>query len=145
MTTIAANLKEMSADTRQVGDMIAHVNKMVECQDCIVGVAGDWALCQLFLEWARNDFSPKKKPVMPEGNFDALELCHYGLFQWDRALFRSQILDTRFAIGSGAMAAAGAMAWGATPAQAVETASDFDENTGTETQTIILRKRPTRG
>lgn len=130
MTTIAANLECMAADTRIVGDVISRSSKMRRYGNRIFGCAGDMALITLFWEWAAAGFPKKKKPPLPEGSFDAIELDAEGIWSWDRSLCRYRQNDKFHAIGTGAMAAKAAIFMGKSPEDSIGVAAEFDENTG---------------
>lgn len=130
MTTIAANLEMMAADSRRVGDVLSSIRKLRRYGNRIIGVAGDLACITVFWQWADAGFPEKKKPALPEGAFDALELDEDGLWSWDRALSRYHLEDSYDAIGTGAMSAKTAMYLGKDPDEAVEIAKEHDECTG---------------
>jgi hypothetical protein len=130
MTTIAANLECMAADSRRVGDVISSIRKIRRYGNRIFGCAGDQACITTFWGWADGGFNMRKQPTLPEGAFDVLELNEDGLWAWDRSLCRYLLDDKCEAIGSGAMSAKTAMLLGKTPEEAVEVAKDLDECTG---------------
>lgn len=140
MTTIAANLESMAADTRLVGDVLSSVSKVRRYGGRLIGVAGDMNCIAQFWEWADAGFPKRKKPQLPEGLFDAIELDAEGLWAWEKSLCRYRVRDSFHAIGSGAASAKTAMYLKRTPKQAVEIASVHDESTGGDVEVFCLRK-----
>lgn len=130
MTTIAANLECMAADSRRIGDVISSIRKMRRYGNRIFGCAGDQVCITAFWGWAEAGFPERKKPALPDGSFDALELNPDGLWSWDRALVRYRLEDDHEAIGTGAMSAKTAMFLGKEPEEAVRIAMEHDECTG---------------
>jgi hypothetical protein len=130
MTTIAASLECMAADSRRIGDVISSIRKIRRYGNRIFGCAGDQACITAFWAWADLDFSPREQPTLPDGFFDVLELNEDGLWAWDRSLCPYLIDDAFEAIGSGAMSAKTAMLLGKSPEEAVEVAKSLDECTG---------------
>jgi hypothetical protein len=130
MTTIAANLECMAADTRRIGDVISSIRKIRRYGNRIFGCAGDMECVTVFWRWADDGFNERKRPAMPEGCFDALELNDEGLWAWDKALCRYHLEDQYDSIGSGAMSAKTAMFLGKSPEEAVKVAAEHDESTG---------------
>lgn len=130
MTTVAANLECMAADTRRIGDVISSIRKIRRYGNRIFGCAGDMACVTVFWAWADAGFPDRRKPEVPEGAFDALELNQDGLWSWDRSLTRYRMEDSYEAIGSGAMSAKTAMYLSRAPEEAVRIASEHDECTG---------------
>lgn len=138
MTTIAANREVMAADTRRIGDVISSIRKIRRYENRIIGCAGDMDCITVFWRWADSGFVDRKKPTMPEGSFDALELNEDGLWAWDKSLARYPLEDDFDAIGSGAMSAKTAMFLGKTPEEAVNVAAAHDESTGGKVQIEAL-------
>lgn len=141
MTTVATNRECMAADTRLVGDVIASVTKIRRFGNRIIGCAGDMVCITVFWDWAAGGFKERRKPTLPEGSFDALELNPDGIFAWDRALCRYPHRDDYHAIGSGAMSAKTAIFLGKTPEESIVVASEFDESTGGPVQVEWLLPR----
>jgi hypothetical protein len=141
MTTIASNRECMAGDTRLTGDVIASVQKIRRFGTRIIGCAGDMVCITVFWDWAAAGFPQKRKPVMPEGSFDALELDESGLWAWDRALCRYPYRDAYHAIGAGAMAAKTAMLLGKTPEESIAIAAAFSESTGGDVQVEMLKPK----
>lgn len=139
MTTIAANLESMAADTRGIGDVIFALSKMRRYGNRIYGCAGDMALIGVFWEWAESGFAKRKKPVFGDGAFDAIELGPDGIWAWEKSLCRYRLQEGHHAIGSGAMSAKTAMHLRKSPKHAVEIAARHDENTGSEVEVLWLK------
>ncbi len=95
-----------------------------------VGISGSIPDAMKFLEWYESGCDGENHPDFTSEKFDALVLDKNGsLFSWDSHLVPSRIEDEFFAIGSGALAAMGAMHMGATATQAVLVAAKLDRNT----------------
>jgi hypothetical protein len=110
--------------------VISSIRKIRRYGERIFGVAGDMECITVFWRWADAGFQEKRKPSMPDGAFDALELDREGLWAWDKALCRYHLEDEYDAIGSGAMSAKTAMFLKQSPEDAVKTAAEHDECTG---------------
>lgn len=130
MTTIAANRERMAADTRRTGDVISSIRKIRRYGNRIIGCAGDMECITVFWKWASQGFPERKRPTLPDGAFDALELNEDGLWAWDKSLARYPLEDDFDAIGTGAMSAKTAMYLGKSPEEAVAIAAHHDECTG---------------
>ena len=104
----------------------------------IVGAAGDWDDVLKFWEVLQG------KPVKDAGlggdaELEGIELHPDGIFLYTASGKRFAIRDQFYAIGSGGPYAIGAMAMGATPAEAVALASQFDPATGGKIETHQLK------
>lgn len=108
MTTIAANLNRMAADSRVVAAPGSfNSDKLLRTKRGIVGAAGDGAYCVAVIEW----FDGKRaKPRIPKAaEFAALLLNEKGLFYIEYDLALNRVHEGIYAIGSGAEYALGAM------------------------------------
>ena len=137
MTTIVANLECMAADQRMTdtGPM-AHIAKIRRIGDSLYGLCGAVSPGLVFFKWFE---SGKRDPLrlyrlIPEDTryeFTVLELGADGLALWDGWGVRIPLLDSVFAIGSGALAALAAVEdHNMAPEQAVRLATRRDECSG---------------
>lgn len=137
MTTIIATRKAMGSDTMVSNPdtgLYYPARKIVRVKGDLIGAAGDSGDCLRFMDWAKHDFSEKKKPkfTVTDGDQEAqvLILNAEGLFMMcPTDPYPEQIESEFWAIGSGADAALGALAMGATLEQALEVAARFDNFT----------------
>jgi hypothetical protein len=145
MTTIAANLEMMVADSKvsDVGDAAYSysAHKIVRFKDGIAGAEGDGGNCMRFLLWAANNFTPPT-PVFSKAEFSGLILNSGGLFIFDQTYPCAERLykTKHFAIGSGSQAARAAMSLGRSPIHAVRLACRLDDGSGLPLQILRLRK-----
>lgn len=146
MTTIAYRDGEMASDTRvtQYDTIVGDVAKLFRTKHGgIIGVAGTMADAAVCLSWAENNVSgpPPERPsesgplptaicVEPDGRVKL----------WNGTPHLLMVVAPFYAIGSGAQVALGAMAMGATAAQAVAAASQFDVYTGGRITSLSLRE-----
>lgn len=138
MTTIAANLKGMAADTRVTWDdesTSPSIKIEIWAQE-ILGSAGGFAAGLRFLEWYKAGSKGRKPKVGKD--FRMLKLTKEGLHLIDHDLVWVKIDAPFYAIGSGAQFAVGAMEMGATPAKAIEIAMKHDSYTGGSITTLEL-------
>jgi hypothetical protein len=136
MTTIVANLECMAADHRVTsGGPIAHVKKIHRIADSLYGLAGDIDPGFVFLEWLASSKPDKIRLYRMLGedgrnNFTVLELSPKGLALWSGWGVRVPILDTSYAIGTGAMSALSHVKEGESPEKAIRRAAILDECSG---------------
>ncbi len=150
MTTVAYRDGVMAADTRGVRyDMPRICHKIHRVADAIIGFAGNYSDCLVFIDWWRDGHDLKKLPEfkMYRGESDApdieaLVLTADGIERWTEHFQRDPILDPFFAIGSGAGAAMAAMHMGADAAEAVRIASLVFTSTGGNVQVERLDGEP---
>ena len=134
MTTIAACLVSgvMAADsTWSDGTEMGLARKVWRVRHELIGLSGD--LCA-FEAWIH----AYKTGAKPKGAVHALRLAKAGLSVWTCADGWTPIRERQWAIGSGAGYAAGAMAFGATPAKAVRFAISRDAGSGGRVRTYRL-------
>lgn len=110
MTTIAVSrsLLMMASDTSvTIGNTRAPTSpKMWRLRDAIVGVAGNLAPAEAFIEWLEG----KRSGGQPRGDYAALMLHRDGRISWWHPGHREKFIeDDFFAIGSGEAFALGAM------------------------------------
>lgn len=137
MTTIVCDRRSMAADRRGTSNPVFKTTKIFRVHGSLIGVSGNLEQALRFVEWRR---TPESKPTFSEGaSLEVLELSPDGTITWWGPEMVGVVIENDFyAVGSGAMAALGAMSMGATPKQAVAIASVWDAATGPEVQTMTL-------
>jgi hypothetical protein len=141
MTTIAANRKSMSGDSRvSGGGPIYYADKIFRIGDSIVGVAGDAKHTTKFLAWFRTECPPtdEKLELGETDSFCALVLNSRGLFYYFDLCEPDHLHNKFYAVGSGSLSAMADMRAGKTTEQAVRGAMEFDEQTGGRVKTLTL-------
>jgi hypothetical protein len=137
MTTIVATLEGMGADTMvsKIGGFYP-AKKIVRIKGDIIGAAGDAGDCTRFLDWAKHDFSDKKKPkfnvVGTDEESEILLVNEQGIFTMCTTDPYPELIEAPFwAIGSGGKAARGAYLRDPTITieEALAIAAQVDENT----------------
>jgi hypothetical protein len=141
MTTIAFRDGILAADTRMSYGMSAihYPNmKLFEAGGYAIGLCGDLRFSPVLRDWAEAGFDPKAvHDKIWDDEFDVLVMNAQGeLFTaLAHALVPAPPCEF-YAVGSGRMAALGAMACGASAAEAIQIASEFDVGTGLPVQQI---------
>lgn len=135
MTTIVCNRKCMAADRRGTSNPVFKMTKLFRVGGSIIGVAGNVEQALRFVEWRR---TPESKPTFAEASsIEVLELTADGrLLWWGAEMVGVPIENEFYAIGTGAMAAMGAMSMGASPKRAVAVAALWDAATGPDVQVM---------
>lgn len=138
MTTIVISRKHgcMACDSRMTG-YNAYVNsrKVERIRGSLWGGCGDAEAIEVFFEWVRAGCQKKSRPKWGDTNipeFDVIELNAAGINLWSARCVPIPIDADFWAVGSGGLAAMGALHCGKTPKQAVEIAKLCDEYTGGE-------------
>ena len=133
MTTIAANLECMAADTRvsdETTGLSYPATKIFRVGQSLFGTAGHGSMSLVMIEWlktGRNRQSLYKQWADYEREqIWLLELNPKGLFLWDGWGVPEQVHRKHFAIGSGAKPALALMDKGDTPEAAVSGAAHYD-------------------
>lgn len=149
MTTIAANLEMMVADSKVTddeGELPSYTaKKIVRFSGGVAGAAGDAGNCLRFMEWAAKDFAKPEPQFTAGAKFVGLILNKEGLHIFDPSYPTAERIHQGkfFAIGSGADAATAALMLGCDPIKAVKLACKIDSaNSGLPLQ--IIRMRPAR-
>lgn len=135
MTTIAYRSGYLAADT-----LIAYPNitngsreKISRCGNYLVAMAGATFIRDVLEEWVSKGCDSEEVPSVlldHADKFTALIVDYSGrAHEFDNG-FLTPIFADYTAMGSGALLAMGAMAHGATSAQAVEAAAKHDKSTG---------------
>ena len=126
MTTIAANLTTMAADS-MASDGFADfpVFKVRRIGKSLFGGCGTLVGITKFFDWAERGM-PKKRPKHRDGeNFTILELNKHGLFLWEDAYISFYCPRPFHAIGAGGQAAVALMMHkDVSPEEAVEMSCD---------------------
>ena len=132
MTTIVWDGQRLYADTQitQEGAPKVNAKKLLVTEDgFLVGMAGVLKDCRRLLLWFRRGANPAKVPEDLQASL--LVVTPVGrLLTVDSDGTVCELLDHRFAIGSGAQYALGAMAMDASGPEAIEVAMSFDPATG---------------
>jgi hypothetical protein len=120
-----------------------HANKIFRIGDSLFGTAGDGFMGLLMVDWLKK--GAKNRAALyklwndyERSAFWLLELNPQGLFLWDGWAIPEKINDSRYAIGSGASAALGAMDAGKTPEESVRSAINLDIYSGAPVQVEYL-------
>ncbi len=157
MTTIAANLECMAADTLICGDgPICHTSKLTRIGSSVFGFAGDVYMALAWLQWYA---SPRRNPQTlykilgdecGRSEISVMELSPSGIILWNGWGVPMHIREKFYAIGAGSGLAVMAMHKGSTPSEAVKEAAKHDENTdGVEEMWLLppelVPKRKRRG
>ena len=138
MTTIATTREALAGDSMVIMEAkSAHYPtvKVMRTKEGLFGAAGDAGDCTRFLDWARADFSEKKKPKFTEepGSEDEallLMVDKEGIYVMSQSDPRPELVAMDFyAVGSGSKAAMGALYAGAALEKAMEIASAVDPYT----------------
>ena len=138
MTTIAASLTQMAADSSLVmGDTKAQCCKIFRIKNSLAATAGDNEEGELFLAWLRNGGTPPK--LDKELDFCALVLTAEGIFRYEYTCQPTLLKNEFWAIGTGAAHALTAMNMGAAPEEAVAQAIVFDINSGPPIDVFYLK------
>lgn len=144
MTTIAYCAGVLAADTRMSYGMSAihYPNmKLFEAGGFAIGLCGDLRFAPVIRTWAEASFNPEALPEQVwNDDHDILVMNAQGelFIALARALVPAPPCDF-YAIGSGRMAALGAMACGADAVEAIRVAAQFDTGTGLPIQQITTK------
>lgn len=132
MTTIATDGHTIAADRLVTGGGLVHgtVRKLHRAQDgSVIGVAGTTFIIDAFVRWYNDRDRPEQFDAKTD-NFEALILKPDGTVWCYDQHGNCYEAGAPSAIGSGSGVAYGAMAAGATPAEAVRIACDRDTCSG---------------
>jgi hypothetical protein len=144
VTTIAVKDGCIAADSRVTLQTEAGGSRMFLCEklyhrkfmigevehEAIIALGGDSFPGLVFLDWFGSGKEPPEVLITGEADFTALVLRREGLFEYDKWCRGDKILNPYYAVGSGAKAAMGAMAAGASAKRAVEIACEIDPYSG---------------
>lgn len=130
----------MVSDSRCThGEVCFDTPKICRADNALIGAAGDAADCERFLLWYP-ERTVKKWPAMR--SLEALVLTAEGLLLYLTACKGQavKISSAFYAIGSGAMAALGALHMGASPEEAVRIAALVSPTTGGPIEVLHLKE-----
>lgn len=137
MTTIAVKNGVMAFDSKitEDGGHVGYMNKGRKTSKFLVATCGSVEDGEAFMDWlAAGGVAADKKLFGLDRNLDdflAIAINKTGkVFRYEGRLYPFVMEAPFFALGSGAPYAMGAMAFGASAAQAVKIASKFDLATG---------------
>lgn len=138
MTTIVADLTQMSADSWETGG--SRIMKMYRAPGLIIGYAGEVfqsvKMCKWVLDGCRG-----APPVPADADIELLILRKTGLTCMDGEGVEVPYDTPYAAIGTGAAVAHGAMWKGATTVEAIEAAATHDGCTKLPVHTLTLKGR----
>lgn len=151
MTTIVYKDGTLATDSRlsASGTLLSDSNvKAVRTTKHMAAASGDAGLCDLFLEWARNDFNEKAKPDVPH----TIDVDDFEGMRWDKkgnlTIYNGTLLPIyigqveHYTSGSGGDIAKGALLMGASAIRAVEVAKQVDMNSGGPVQVFSFKIHP---
>jgi len=139
MTTLAVKNGIMAGDKLCAwGSTPAPTTKVFIHEGLLVGVAGDKDNAVAFTEWVLAGRSSDSKPTFKTEGFSAIIVENGIIHQFNLGCFAHPVELPFWAAGSGADYALGAMAHGASAAEAVAIASTLDINTGLGVDVISL-------
>lgn len=144
MTTVAWKDGMLAADSRATGaGGMVNVQKVFSLPDGrAVGFSGDLSASLQFVEVLKAGAPEKFKA---RGDFIAAVMDIDGsVLIYESGKVPIQIHDKFYAIGSGGMAALGAMACGKSAKEAVKIAARFDENTGGHVNYVYAKRKRKR-
>ncbi len=151
MTTIAANLEGMAADTRVTveGGAFFHSSKIFRIGNSLFGICGDASMGLVMVEWLRTAQRSRHalyKHWTENTERFACELLElrtepYGasLHVWDGWGVPMKLNEKRFAVGSGQVGALAALDAGADLQEAVRRAAQYDQYSGPPIQIEMLK------
>lgn len=136
MTTIIATRQGLFCDTKCSYTVPFRVKKHTKIGGSLFAGAGDVDDIKRFFDWRQGD---AEQPSFEDG-IDILEVCGEGIFLWGKKLVRLRVLNDVYAIGSGCQYAMGALAFGATPKEALAIAAKFDDQTAAPFEFVKLAR-----
>lgn len=143
MTTVAASLTEMAADSRVTLEATTYpARKLAVVGQAIVGVAGTNSWISAFVAWFRKGAKGAPPKTEADEDGEALILRVDGLYVCDGSMIMDRLERPYHAIGSGAQCALAMLSIGKSPTEAVEKACEIDPSTGGPVQTLGLAAIP---
>lgn len=113
------------------------VKKLYRVGEAILGAAGNLEDILKFRDWVESEGA---EPFTGK-SITALVMNHTGIYMHDGGHPDGfQVLENRYAVGGGAVAAMAAMEAGADPYKALKIAAKFDPTTGGRTQFLPFKK-----
>ena len=140
MTCISYRDGVMASDSRMVGDYVGIGTKLYRHHDEIIGFAGDVEQALAFIDWYR-DKASRQPEIAHERDWYALVASPRGLVLWGPSLRGMPIIESYYAIGSGAPFAITAMDCGKTAAESIKYAIKRDPYCAGPVITLSLEKR----
>lgn len=138
MTTVVATSKGIYADTKCSYTVPFKTGKIIRVGSSVYAGAGDLDDVTRFFEWRKKGGKTKDAPILDD--LDILEVCPDGIFIWGKKLVRLKIDESVYSVGSGSQYAMGAIAMGASPEQAIETAAMFDPQTALPVEFVKVKR-----
>lgn len=132
MTCIAIRDGIIAADSQlSVDDSLKYnCEKLFRVKDGVIGFVGTTSHgMELLRHLLKNDSRiapPTDGNTYYREDFGALLLSHHGIYLYDESLIPDRVTGPFFALGTGALAALGAMKRGANAIEAVRIACEFD-------------------
>lgn len=153
MTVIAVRDGVMAADSRMTISTESGGERMFPCEklyrkffkrgrrtyEAIIGCAGDVFAGPVFVEWYGSGKPPPQSLIDADADLTAIVLTTEGLHEYDLYCVPERRPDT-YAIGSGTLAALGAMDMGASARRAVEAACRYSPGCGLPVVTMRLKR-----
>jgi hypothetical protein len=159
VTTIAYRAGVLAADSRATITTESGGERMTRCEklfrktvkkgrrnhEVIIATAGESAPGLVFVDWYGSGQPPPHQLIEGDADFTCLVLTDDGLHEFDKYCRGERVVHPDFyAIGSGAMAALGAMHAGASAKRAVEIACLVSPGSGPPVVTMRLRPKSPR-
>lgn len=138
MTVIAYRDGVMAADSRVTGNFITAGIKLHRKNGKIIGFAGDLHQALVFIDWYF-DNKQRKPDLSNENDWVALVASPDGVEEWNHSLRPFKVMDSFYAIGSGAEVAIGAMEAGASAKKAAEIACKRADGCGLPVVTMRVK------
>jgi hypothetical protein len=137
MTTIAYRSGVIAADSRTTTHTEEGGSRVFRCEklyrkfpghpdEVILGTAGETFSSLVFVDWYGTGKKRPSELIDGDADFTVLAFTRKGLFEYDKWCRGERILNSFYAVGSGAKAAMGAMHMGASAQKAVEIACRID-------------------
>lgn len=147
MSTVAIKIEDdyvTMAGDRQVhmGSWGSHsLTKVFRIRDHLLGIVGDMGRGLACVQWYRDGAKIEDFPYdrMKDGDFAILVWNGTDIVTLDEQGYYTPVEEMEAAVGSGAMAALGAMEMGAGVQRAIEVASMIDEHSGRGSDVVRVK------
>ena len=148
MTTIAWDGKTLAADrqatinNRPLVERDAKIKRIRFLgKPALCGVSGSLTLARKVVKWIMKGCDEDDTPSRGDNeNFEVMVITNDDVLIYPNNFFAESMGNIKFAIGSGANYAEGAMAFGASAVEAVEISATLDIYTGYGIDTLTLKK-----
>ena len=142
MTTIAYRDGVLAGDTQVSGGIKTYSPKVFTTKGGqLVGGAGDLVSVLVFVDWVGRPKS-ERPDLSHDDDFEALVISPDGGVEWwDNTLRPVPVPEPFYAIGSGELAAMGAMERGASAEEAVEAGIKWDSQSGGTVVAVRLKSK----